>query len=69
MFLGDDGWYCRVAYNPYCPGIMELVAPKAAGRAFCRRRLNAHVCSWHLADVPLALTNVCFEGKNGHDAA
>src|SRR6478752_3022659 len=20
------------------------------------------------ADVPLALTNVCFEGKNGHDA-
>ena len=26
------------------------------------------VCLWHLADVPLALTNVCFEGKNGHDA-
>ena len=23
---------------------------------------------WHFADVPLALTNVCFEGKNGHDA-
>ncbi len=23
---------------------------------------------WHLADVPLALSNVCFEGKNGHDA-
>jgi len=23
---------------------------------------------WHIADVPLALTNVCFEGKNGHDA-
>jgi hypothetical protein len=26
------------------------------------------VPSWHLADVPLALTNVCLEGKNGHDA-
>ena len=23
---------------------------------------------WHLADVSLALANVCFEGKNGHDA-
>ena len=23
---------------------------------------------WHIADVPLALTNVCFEGNNGHDA-
>jgi hypothetical protein len=23
---------------------------------------------WHIADVPLALTNVCFEGKIGHDA-
>ena len=27
-----------------------------------------NVCSWHIADVPLVLTNVCFEGKNGHDA-
>jgi hypothetical protein len=26
------------------------------------------VHTWHLADVPLALTNVCFEGNNGHDA-
>src|SRR6476660_5442508 len=26
------------------------------------------VCYWHKADVPLALTNVCFGGKNGHDA-
>ena len=24
--------------------------------------------AWHIADVPLALTNVCFEGNNGHDA-
>ena len=23
---------------------------------------------WHIADVPLGLTNVCFEGNNGHDA-
>ena len=23
---------------------------------------------WHKADVPLALTNVCFEGYNGHEA-
>ena len=29
---------------------------------------GGHVRLWHLADVPLALTNVCFEGKNGHDA-
>jgi len=28
----------------------------------------ANVCYWHIADVPLALTNVCFDGKNGHDA-
>ena len=26
------------------------------------------VCFWHISDVPLALTNVCFEGNNGHDA-
>jgi hypothetical protein len=23
---------------------------------------------WHIADVPLAPTNVCFEEKNRHDA-
>ena len=39
----------------------------------CRRStLLAHssrnVSYWHLADLPLALTNVCFEGENGHDA-
>jgi len=27
-----------------------------------------NVCCWHITDVPLVLTNVCFEGKNGHDA-
>ena len=26
------------------------------------------VHTWHKADVPIALTNVCFGGKNGHDA-
>ena len=26
------------------------------------------VHTWHLADMPLALTNVRFEGNNGHDA-
>ena len=26
------------------------------------------VHTWHKADVPLVLTNVCFEGKNGHGA-
>jgi len=26
------------------------------------------VCLWHIADVPLPLTNVRFEGKNGHDS-
>jgi len=26
------------------------------------------VCSWYIADVPLVLTNVCFEGTSGHDA-
>ena len=30
--------------------------------------LEANVRLWHIADVPLALTNVCFEGTNGHDA-
>jgi hypothetical protein len=28
----------------------------------------ANVGYWHIADVPLTLTNVCFERKNGHDA-
>ena len=26
------------------------------------------VHTWHLTDVPLALSNVCFEWENGHDA-
>jgi hypothetical protein len=30
--------------------------------------MRVDVRFWHIADVPLALTNVCFEGKNGHDA-
>jgi hypothetical protein len=29
---------------------------------------EANVCLWHKADVPLVLTNVRFEGKNGHEA-
>jgi hypothetical protein len=29
---------------------------------------RGHVRFWHIADAPLALTNVCFGGKNGHDA-
>jgi hypothetical protein len=24
-----------------------------------------NVCCWHITDVPLVPTNVCFEGKNG----
>ncbi len=32
------------------------------------RRPCPHVRLWHNSDVPLALTNVCFEGKNGHDS-
>jgi hypothetical protein len=31
-------------------------------------RLELDVCLWHITDVPLALTNVCFEGKNRNDA-
>jgi hypothetical protein len=27
-----------------------------------------NVCLWHIADELLVLTNVCFEGKIGHDA-
>ncbi len=41
------------------------------GHGFCRFSedyLRQNVCFWHKADVPLALTNVCFEGKNGHYA-
>ena len=30
--------------------------------------IGIDVRSWHLADIPPALTNVGFEGKNGHDA-
>jgi SOS response associated peptidase (SRAP) len=30
--------------------------------------VGAYVRCWHIADVPLTLTNVGFEGKNGHDA-
>ena len=31
--------------------------------------VRAYVRFWHIADVPLALANVRFEGKNRHDAA
>ena len=31
-------------------------------------QLAAIVCFWHKADVQTALTNVRFEGNNGHDA-
>ena len=27
-----------------------------------------NVCYWHFSDIPPALTNVRFEGNNGHDA-
>jgi hypothetical protein len=37
-------------------------SPKFEGLSDC-------VCFWHKTDVPLALTNVCFEGKNEHDTA
>ena len=30
-------------------------------------RAGPDVRYWHIADVPLGLTNVCFEGNNGHD--
>ena len=32
------------------------------------RNRHRDVRFWHLADVPLELTNVCFEGKSGLDA-
>jgi hypothetical protein len=32
------------------------------------RLAETNVRYWHIADVPLVLTNVCFKGKNGHDA-
>ena len=32
------------------------------------RRNMTHVRLWHIADMPLALTNVRFERNNGHDA-
>ena len=28
---------------------------------------TVHVCCWHLADIPPALTNVRYGGKSGHD--
>ena len=30
--------------------------------------VQANVRLWHITDMPLALTKVCFGGKNGHDA-
>ena len=30
--------------------------------------MGLQVCLWHLADMLNALTNVRFEGNNGHDA-
>ncbi len=30
--------------------------------------MGPSVHTWHIADVSLALTNVCFEGKIGHGA-
>ena len=34
MALGGDGWYWRVAYHPYCPGIMELRRAESGVRAW-----------------------------------
>jgi hypothetical protein len=31
-------------------------------------RFGRDVCLWHIADVPLALTNVCFWGNRRHRA-
>jgi hypothetical protein len=42
--------------------------------ALCRRGTQPldieplHIAFWHIADVPLTLTHVCFEGKKRHDA-
>jgi N,N-dimethylformamidase len=34
MALGGDGWYWRVAYHPYCSGIMELRRAESGVRAW-----------------------------------
>jgi hypothetical protein len=39
-----------------------LPKTRLAKGSLSNRRLHVHVGCWHLADVPLALTNVCFEG-------
>jgi hypothetical protein len=31
--------------------------------------MGPSVHTWHKADMLNALTNVCFEGKNGHNAS
>ena len=36
-------------------------------RRTCLLSKTANVRFWHMAEVTLALTKVCFEGKNGHD--
>ena len=43
-------------------------APHRCARYLRLVGIGINVRSWHKADVRLALTNVCFEGKNGHDA-
>jgi hypothetical protein len=61
--------------------ICDYLRQKEAGRwgadSWVRTRPEArgefehegtNVRFWHIADVPLELTNVFFEGKSGHDA-
>jgi hypothetical protein len=42
----------------------QVLAVQDQLRRFCW--LRGDVRFWHLADVPLGLTNVCFWGQSGH---
>jgi hypothetical protein len=52
---------------------VDLVIPQLGGSLLdrlspCASRPQGYFWFWHIADVPLVRTNVCFEGKNRHDA-
>jgi hypothetical protein len=54
--------------SPLTPNRSAPPLRQSFGAQSGRNQHAVQVRFWHIADVPLALTNVCFEGKNGHNA-
>src|SRR6478736_8999392 len=81
MAGGSSGYRAGLVRRQLTPGLTSLLPGTAGSPPFISFSISypeldsavrgpaaSYVCFWHKADIDLALTNVCFEGKNGHDA-